>query len=71
MKYKDYSLVIYKNSSCIKELSLKIPKIDFGNCYEKIKEYYNIKQDLIICILDKYIGNENPITTYGLFNPLY
>ena len=66
----DYSLVIYKNSSCIKELSLKIPIIDFNNCYNKIKTFYNISGDLIIAILDKYIGNENPITSYILFNPL-
>ena len=66
----DYSLVIYKNNSCIKELSLKIPKIDFNNCYNKIKRFYNISGDLIIAILDKYIGNENPITSYILFNPL-
>ena len=66
----EYSLVIYKNSSCIEELSLKIPKIDFSNCYSKIKSFYNISGDLIIAILDKYIGNENPITSYILFNPL-
>ena len=66
----DYSLIIYKNSSCIKELSLKIPKIDFNNCYKKIKAFYNISGDLIIVVLDKYIGNENPITSYILFDPL-
>ena len=66
----EYSLIIYKNSSCIEELSLKIPKIDFSNCYKKIKSSYNISGDLIIAILDKYIGNENPITSYILFNPL-
>ena len=67
---KEYTLVIYKNSSCIKELLLKIPQIDFGNCYKKVKEAYNIKEDLIIAILDKYIQNQNSITTYSLFNPV-
>ena len=66
---KEYSLVFYKNSYCIKELSLTIPKIDFGECYNKIKLHYNISEDLLIAILDKYIENRNPITTYFFFNP--
>ena len=40
-KNKDYSLVLYKNSSCIKELSLTVPQIDFGECYSKFKIEYN------------------------------
>ena len=66
---KEYSLVFYKNTFCIKELSLTIPQIDFGECYNKIKLYYNISGDLLIAILDKYIENRNPITTYFFFNP--
>jgi hypothetical protein len=66
---KEYSLVFYKNSYCIKELSLTIPQIDFGECYNKIKLHYNISEDLLIAILDKYIENRNPITTYLFFNP--
>ena len=31
------SILIYKDSSCIEELSIDMPKIDFGNCYSKIK----------------------------------
>ena len=67
---KDYSLVLYKNSTCIKEFSLNVPQIYFGDCYEKIKITYNISDDLLIAILDKYIENENSITTYLLFNPI-
>jgi len=67
---KEYSLVFYKNSLCIKELSLTVPQIDFGDCYEKIKYTYNITGDLLIAILDKYMENRNPITSYYLFNPI-
>ena len=66
---KEYSLVIYKNSSCIKDLSLTVPTIDFGECYEKIKLTNGISDDLIITILDKNIENGNPITSYLIFNP--
>ena len=66
---KEYTLVLYKNSLCIKELSLTVPQIDFGDCYQKIKSIYNITEDLLIAILDKYIENRNPITSYFLFHP--
>ena len=69
-KNNDYSLVLYKNSSCIKELSLTVPQIDFGECYSKIKIEYNISEDLLIAILDKYVENSNPITSYLFFNPI-
>ena len=66
----EYSLVIYKNSSCIKKLLLKIPEIDFGECYEKIRKEYNITEDLVIAILEKNVEIGSSITSYSLFNPL-
>ena len=48
---------------------MTIPEIDFGNCYKKIKLIYNISEDLLIGILDRYQENSNPITFYFLFNP--
>ena len=66
----EYSLVIYKNSSCIKKLLLEIPEIDFGECYEKVKKEYNITKDLVIAILEKNVEIGNSITSYSLFNPL-
>jgi hypothetical protein len=66
----EYSLVIYKNSSCIKKLLLEIPEIDFGECYEKVKKEYNITKDLVIAILEKNVEIGSSITSYSLFNPL-
>ena len=67
---KEYSLVFYKNSSCIKELPLTVPTIDFGECYEKIKLTYDISDDLVIAILDKYYENGNSVSSYLLYHPI-
>ena len=68
----EYTIIIYKNSLCIKKLELNIPIIDFGECYEKVKDFYSIKEDLIIAIIDKYSNIENSKngdTTYAFFHP--
>jgi hypothetical protein len=67
---KEYSLVFYKKVFCIKELSLTVPQIDFGDCYQKVQLNYNITEDLLIAILDKYVDYGNPITSYLFFNPI-
>ena len=36
-----YSIIFFKNSDCISELSLEISKIDFGECYSELKDFYN------------------------------
>ena len=67
-KNDEYNIIIYKNSDCITELSLKMPKIDFGDCYEKVKESYNITNELIKVVIDK-LNQINPTTSYALFHP--
>ena len=64
-----YKIILYKNKNCISELGISMPEIDFGTCYEKVKNTYNIKNDLLIAIIDKKNENENPITSYAFFNP--
>jgi hypothetical protein len=49
----NYSIIIYKNRECILELNLKIPKVDFKDCYDKVKREYNINGDLVIAIIEK------------------
>ena len=63
-----YNVIIYKDSKCIDELSLQIPKIDFGECYNKAKESTNINDNLIIVYAQKE-GFQNPNATYSLYNP--
>ena len=50
------------------EVNYNFPIIDFQTCYDKVKEFYNIEEDLIIALLenDEY---KNPYTTYSLYHP--
>ena len=63
-----YNIIIYKNVSCIIELSINIPKVNFGNCYNKVKDEYKINEDLIIVVADK-LNKINPSTSYSFFHP--
>ena len=46
-----------------------MPKIDLGGCYEKVQKRKNITDNLIVVIIERYIENENPITSYGFYDP--
>ena len=61
-----YTITLYKNANCISELSLDLPEIDFGNCYEKLKKNYQINDDLIIVIVTNYA---NEIMFYSFSDP--
>ena len=61
--------MIYEDVSCIKELALEMPSINFESCYNKVKEAYNIDQDLIVAVADKKILN-NPITFFSFYHPV-
>ena len=67
---KNYTIIIYSNSDCIEELSLSMPKVDFKECYNKVKSEYNIKEDLIISIIEKKEKN-NAQTFYSFFHPIF
>ena len=49
-QHTNYSIMIYKNRSCITELNLQMPNVDFQSCYTKVQNEYSINQDLIIVI---------------------
>ena len=66
---KKYSIIIYKNRNCISELSLEMPKVDFKDCYDKVKGAYRINEDLIIVIIDKKEKNKDQ-TYFSFFHPL-
>ena len=65
----NYTIVIYKNANCIKELSLDIPNVDFKTCYTKVQQFYNIEQDLIIAIVDRK-ELSNPSTFFSFYHPI-
>ena len=64
----DSQILIYKNPNIIRKTNLKAPNIDFCDCYEEVKKFYNITGDLIISIVDKKVKN-NPSTFYSFFHP--
>ena len=61
MVSEDYKIYIYKNSSALEETEEQAPQIDFGECYDKVKKYYNINQDLLVTL----ISNETDKSIYG------
>ena len=68
-KNEEITVALYKNETIIGDTNLTIPNINFGDCYEKVKSYYNITQKLIIGIIEKKVKN-NPYTFYLFFHPI-
>ena len=68
-KNDNYSIMIYKDASCIKELSLEMPNINFESCYNKVKEAYNINDNLLVSVAENKIL-DNPITFFSFFHPI-
>ena len=65
-----YSIFLYKDSSCINELSLNIPKVDFGNCYEKIQQNMDPpSNDNIIIALIERTNNKKTSNYYFFYHP--
>ena len=64
--------IIYKNRECISSLSLKVPEIDFGNCYQKIKKDFNIDDNIIIAIVEKINDKSNyyQMISFSMHNPI-
>ena len=60
-------LAVYKN---INNKSVGIPKIDLGQCYEKIINKYNITNDNLIIVLayEKY-KEDDKIISFSVYNP--
>ena len=65
------TVLFYKDSSCIEELSIDMPKIDFGNCYSKIKN--NLKppsnDNIIIVLINKSNEQQKPSTSFSFYHP--
>ena len=70
-KYQNdvYDSIVYKNKDCINELSLDFPLMDFGSCYEKVQNKYNITKELIVAFINKK-DDINPTSSYSFFAPI-
>ena len=64
----DYNILVYRNPNIINDLSLKMSKINFQDCYQKVKDTYNIEEELVITVVDK-VNTNNPTSYYSFFHP--
>ena len=64
----NYTILFYKNKSCISEKNLSNSIIDFDECLSKIYYYLNISSPLIV-VIDRIGKYNNPTTNYAFFDP--
>ena len=64
----NYTILFYKNKSCISEKNLSNSIIDFDECLSKIYYYLNISSPLI-GVIDRIGKYNNPTTNYAFFDP--
>ena len=65
-----YSILFYKEINCIEELSIKMPKIDFGNCYLKVQNSINTTDKIIIVLIEEIKENQNNKISYYFYHPI-
>ena len=63
-----YNILLYRNPRIIDDLSLKMSKVNFQDCYTKVKNTYNIREDLVITVVENKNTN-NPSSSYSFFHP--
>ena len=66
-----YTITIYKNRECISSLTLENPEVDFSQCDEKLKNHYNIDNNLVIVIIMKKLKeiNYKKMISFSMFEP--
>lgn len=66
----NFTMLLYKNNSCIDKLNLNVTKIDYDSCIKQLKQDNDINenQDLIVVLID-VVNGDNPITSFGFFHP--
>ena len=65
-----YNLLIFQKSACVTDLNVKVSNFDFGECYNKIKNKYNLEDDLIIAFLENFEKDKNnPALSIEIFHP--
>ena len=64
-----YSISIYKELDCIEELSLNIPKVDFGACYLKVQNSINEDDKVIIVLINEKKEQQSNKISYSFYHP--
>ena len=67
---KKSNIIIYKNINCSQNPE-DLPIVDFGECYNKIKEENNIdiNEELIIAKVEIKNNNSEKVSSYSFYNP--
>ena len=63
-----YDILLYKNRACLDEISLSMPRIDFKECYNKVKREYHIEEDLLISVVDQK-GTKGAPPFFNFYHP--
>ena len=69
--YNDlYSILIYKDINCLEELSINIPKVEFGNCYTIVQNKLQPPSDdkLVVALVER-LGTKKSTTSYSFYHP--
>ena len=66
---ENFTLVLYKNSSCVDTLNLNTTIIEYDSCIQQLKKDNNIKDndEIIVAVIDIESGDK-PITSFGFFD---
>ena len=66
-----YSILIYKDLKCIEELSLDMPKVDFGSCFNKVIQNLDppTNDNIIIALIEK-LTFKKKLTTFLFYHPI-
>ena len=65
----NYSIIFYKNDSCLSQYKSNYSRIEFDICLQKIYENYNISAPLV-AIIDRMGKYNNPSTEFFYFDPI-
>ena len=66
-----YSIILYKELNCIEELSINMPKVDFGDCYSKVQNALKpITKKIIIGLIERLNGQKKSTISYFFFHPI-
>ena len=66
-----YSILIYKDVNCIDKLLIDAPKIDFGDCYNKIQNNLSppSNNSIIVALIEKFNINKKSTVSYNFYHP--
>lgn len=65
----NYSILLYRNKSCLNEFNSNYSVLEFDECIKKIEEIYNISLPLIM-IFDRINQNSDHFTGISFFHPI-